>query len=77
MCLCVQSCPTLCNSIDCSPLGSSAHGIFQPRILVQVAIPTPGVLPNSGIKHASLVSPSLGFTNLEKKKKIYVCIKKG
>ena len=75
MCLCVQLCPTLCNSIDCSPLGSSAHGIFQPRILGQVAIPTPGDLPNSGIKHASLVSPSLAFTNLEKKN--HICIKKG
>ena len=28
-----QSCPTLCNPIDCSPAGSSAHGIFQARIL--------------------------------------------
>ena len=24
-----QSCPTLCNSMDCSPPGSSIHGIFQ------------------------------------------------
>ena len=23
-----KSCPTLCNSMDCSPLGFSAHGIF-------------------------------------------------
>ena len=28
-----QSCPTLCNPMDCSPPGSSAHGIFQARIL--------------------------------------------
>ena len=27
----LQSCPTLCDPIDCSPPGSSAHGIFQAR----------------------------------------------
>ena len=27
-----QSCPTLLDLMDCSPLGSSAHGIFQARI---------------------------------------------
>ena len=30
--------PTLCKSMDCSPLGSSVHGIFQARILEWVAI---------------------------------------
>ena len=25
-----QSCPTLCNPMDCSPQGSSVHGILQP-----------------------------------------------
>ena len=33
-----QSCPTLSNSMDCSPPGSSVHGIFQARILEWVAI---------------------------------------
>ena len=33
-----QSCPTLCNPMDCSPPGSSVHGIFQARMLEQVAI---------------------------------------
>ena len=32
-----QSCPTLCNPMDCSPPGSSLHGIFQARILEWVA----------------------------------------
>ena len=27
-CACAQSCLTLCNPIDCSPLGSWVHGIF-------------------------------------------------
>ena len=35
----VQSCLTLCNPIDCSPPGSSVHGILQARILGWVAIP--------------------------------------
>ena len=36
--LVAQSCPTLCDPIDCSPPGSSVHGIFQARILEWVAI---------------------------------------
>ena len=32
-------CLTLCNPMDCSPPGSSAHGILQARILEWVAIP--------------------------------------
>ena len=33
-----QSCLTLSNSMDCSPPGSSVHGIFQPRVLEWGAI---------------------------------------
>ena len=38
-----QSCPTLCNSMDCSPPGSSVHGIFQARVLGWGAIAFSGV----------------------------------
>ena len=34
-----RSCPTLCNHMDCSPPGSSVHGILQVRIPEWVAIP--------------------------------------
>ena len=34
-----QSCPTLCNPMDCSPPGFSVHGILQAGILEWVAIP--------------------------------------
>ena len=34
----LQSCPTLCDPMDCSLPGSSVHGIFQARILKWVAI---------------------------------------
>ena len=33
-----QSCSTLCQTMDCSPPGSSVHGILQARILEWVAI---------------------------------------
>ena len=33
-----KSCPTLCDPMDCSPPGSSVHGIFQARILEWGAI---------------------------------------
>ena len=33
-----QLCPTLSNPMDCSPPGSSIHGIFQARVLEWDAI---------------------------------------
>ena len=46
VCVCVcarakslHSCPILCNPTDCSPLGSSVHGILQARLLEWVASP--------------------------------------
>ena len=34
----LQSCPTLCDPMDCSLPGSSVRGIFQARVLEWVAI---------------------------------------
>ena len=34
-----QSCPTLCDPMDCSLPGSSVHGIFQARVLDGVPSP--------------------------------------
>ena len=48
-----QSCPTLCNPVDCSLPGSSIHGILQARVLEWVAISFsrdllyPGIEPGS------------------------------
>ena len=36
--LVAQSCPTLCDPMDCSPPGFSVHGILQAGILEWVAI---------------------------------------
>ena len=38
VCLIQKSCMTLCDPMDCSPTGSSGHGMFQARILRWVAI---------------------------------------
>ena len=38
LCVHAQLCLTLCDLMDCSPLGSSDHGISQARILEWVAI---------------------------------------
>ena len=45
--------------MDCSPPGSSVHGIFQERILEWVSFPIPEDLPDPGIEPTSLVSPAL------------------
>ena len=49
-----QSCPTLCNPMDCSLPGSSIHGVFQAsitrmgcRFLLQGKLPDPGIKPKS------------------------------
>ena len=59
--LVAQLCLTLCSPMDCSPPGSSVHGILQARILEWVAIPFPGDLPNLGIEP---VSPALQMDSL-------------
>ena len=43
--LVAQSCPTICNHMDCSPPCSSVLEILQARILEWVAIPFRGSSP--------------------------------
>ena len=52
----LQSCPTLCNPMNCSPPGSSVHGILQARTMEWAAISYSGDLPHPGIEP---VSPAL------------------
>ena len=42
-----QSCPTPSDPMDCSPPGSSVHGIFQAKVLewVAIAFSLPSELP--------------------------------
>ena len=58
-CVCAQSCPTLCNPMDCSSPGSSVHRIFPARIQSWLPFPPLGDLPNPGIKPESPVSAAL------------------
>ena len=61
-----RSCLTLCNPMDCSPPGSSVHGILQARVLEWVAILLQGIFLtqqlNFGLLHHRqiLYCPSLG-----------------
>ena len=58
-CLVAQSCPTLCDPMDCSPPGSSVHWILQARILEWVAVPSCRGSSQPGIKLASPMSPTV------------------
>ena len=66
VCVCVhsvaQSCRTLCLLKDCSPPGSSVHGILQARILEWVPCSPPGDLPDPWIftTHVTSIS-SIGW----------------
>ena len=53
-----QSCLTLCDFIDCSLPGSSAHGILRARILECFAMPSPRGSPHPGIEPASPAFPA-------------------
>ena len=55
----LQSCLALCDSVDCSPPGSSVHGILQTRILEWVAMPSSSGSSQPGIKPPSLMSLAL------------------
>ena len=55
----LQSFRTLCDPMDCSPPGSSVHGILQARILEWVVMPSSGDLPDPRIKLVSPMSPAL------------------
>ena len=51
--LVTQLCPTLCETTDCSPPGSTIHGILQARILECIAISFSRDLSDPGLKPGS------------------------
>ena len=55
-CALSHSHPTLCDSMDCSPPGSSVYGILLARILGQRDLPDPGIRP------ASPALPAVSFS---------------
>ena len=50
----LQSCPTLCNPVDCSPPGSSSRGFSKQEYWSGLPCPLSGNLPDPGIKPVSL-----------------------
>ena len=61
MCACsvAQSCLTLCDLMDCSPLGSSVQGFSRQEYWSGLPFLTPGDLPDPGIKPMFPASPAL------------------
>ena len=67
---CAQSCPTLFNPMDCSPPGSSVHGISQTRVLQWAAISSSrGSFQLRNQTHISFVS----FVSVPAGKHMYIC----
>ena len=54
-----QSCPTLSDSMDYNPSGSSVHGIPRQEHCSGLLFPSPGDLPDPEIEPVSLASPAL------------------
>jgi len=61
-CLVIKSCPTLCDTMDCSLPGFPVHGIFQQEYWSGLLFPYPGDLPNPGIEHTSPILAGRFFT---------------
>ena len=55
----LQSCPTLCNPMDCSHQAPLSVGFSREECWSGLSYPFPGDLPHPGIKPASLKSPAL------------------
>ena len=59
-----EPCPTLCDSVDCSLPGSSAHGISQQVYWSGLPFPPSGDLPNPRIKPTSPAAPAFQVDSL-------------
>ena len=60
----LQSCSTLWDPVDCSPLGSSVRGILQAGILEWVAMPSSRNLLDPEIEPMSSASPGFQVDSL-------------
>ena len=55
----LQSGPTFCSPMDCSPPGSSGNGILRQEYWSGLLCLSPGDLPDLGIEPAPLMSPAV------------------
>ena len=57
-----QSCPTHCDSMDCSPPGFSDMGFSRQEYWSGLPLPSPGDLPHPGMERTSPVLAGRLFT---------------
>ena len=76
LCLVTQSCPTLCDTMNCSPPGSSVHGDYPGKNtgvgchgLFQGILPTQG--SNPGLQHCRWILYHLSH---QERELLYVCV---
>ena len=66
-CVCakwLQSCPTLCHTVDCSFQVPLSMGFSRQEYWTELPFPPPGDLPNPGIEPASPTFPALQVDSL-------------
>ena len=59
VCVCAQSCPILCNPMDCSSQAPLSMGFPRQEYWSGLPFPSPGHLPDPGIEPASPMSAAL------------------
>ena len=64
VCLVAQSCPTLCNPMDCSPPAPLSMECSRQEYWSGLPFHTPGYLPNPGIEPRSPAPPALQVDSL-------------
>ena len=79
VCVCAraQSCPTLCNPMDCSLPGFSSMGFSRQESWSGLPFPSPGDCTDPGIKPVSLMSPAFAgrfFTTSAPEKSYFIII---
>ena len=62
--LVAQSCPTLCDPMDCSPPGSSVPGNLRQEYWSGLPFPSPGDLPKPGTEPRSSALQAPGLSPL-------------
>ena len=72
-----QSCPTLSDPMDCSPPGSSIHGIFQARVLEWGAIAFSGLGEQVLKKSHPSFNQLYGSQNHTTSHRLFSCLENG